>query len=636
MSYPPLGFRIARPDARRLSRACVLARYLCACAILLILPVAALTAPAPADSPPLILTDEADALPLADRLEFLPDPTGELTLADVTSPEYASRFSATPRENSDRTLSRTAYWARFTLRNESSQGLWLLDLGEQQRDFIDFYLVRPDGQVVAEHQTGARLPFDTRDVESLRFVFQVDAPSGESRTVYLRIASSFALDFSGNLRTVSAFTRVSEGDVALSAALYGAFALLVIYCLLKALALRDALYAILAVMLVAQALTFAARDGWAARVLWPHMPQVRDTVVPLAIAVTLLMLLAFAARFLQLRRHLPGLYRFSQLLALALAITVVLIAPVAFGWIPWQLVTGVVVALGAPTLAIVALVGPLTLRKGFAPARFYVAALLIPTLFGIVDLAMVLGLVPQVELAGEVAKIGNLILIVLLSFAAGQAAKDAVATATLTERTRLARELHDSVTQTLFSANIIAEMAQLQLDEDPREARQSLDKLGQLTSGALAEMRSLLLELRPAALQAAPLHQLMENLAQAASVRSRVAVRCEVEGEEPLLSPDARVAVYRIGQELLNNVIKHSEAGACLIRLNYRRGGLSLIVRDDGKGFDQHAVSPEHLGIAIMQERARAIGGELEICSEPGQGTIAELRWGTATEGAWQ
>jgi signal transduction histidine kinase len=109
-----------------------------------------------------------------------------------------------------------------------------------------------------------------------------------------------------------------------------------------------------------------------------------------------------------------------------------------------------------------------------------------------------------------------------------------------------------------------------------------------------------------------------------------------VEGEEPLLSPDARVAVYRIGQELLNNVIKHSEAGACLIRLNYRRGGLSLIVRDDGKGFDQHAVSPEHLGIAIMQERARAIGGELEICSEPGQGTIAELRWGTATEGAWQ
>jgi signal transduction histidine kinase len=511
-----------------------------------------------------------------------------------------------------------------------------MDLGDRQRDFIDYYLVRSNGQEVAEQRTGARLPFGTRDVESLRFVFQVDAPPGEPLTIYLRIASSFALDFSGHLRTVSAFTRLSEGDAALSAALYGAFALLAIYCLLKALALRDPLYTILAVMLVAQAVTFAARDGWAARVLWPHTPQLRDTVVPLAIALTLLMLLAFAARFLQLKRHLPGFYRFSQSLALALAITAVLIAPVAFGWIPWQLVTGIVVALGAPTLAIVALAGLLTLRKGFPPARFYVAALLIPTLFGIVDLAMVLGLVPQVELAGEVAKIGNLILVVMLSFAAGQAAKDAVEMATLNERTRLARELHDSVTQTLFSANIIAEMARLQIDEDPGEARHSLDKLGQLTSGALAEMRSLLLELRPAALQAAPLRQLLENLAQAAMIRSRVAVRCEVQGEEPLLSPDARVAVYRIAQELLNNVIKHSEAETCLVRLDFRRGGLSLIVRDDGKGFDQRVISPEHLGIAIMQERARAIGGELELCSEPGQGTIAELRWGAATEGAWQ
>jgi len=203
----------------------------------------------------------------------------------------------------------------------------------------------------------------------------------------------------------------------------------------------------------------------------------------------------------------------------------------------------------------------------------------------------------------------------------------AQANAVTAERARLARDLHDAVTQTLFSASIFADMLPVQIAQEPDQAAKNLEKLGQLIRGALAEMRALLMELRPAALVAAELDQLLSNLTQAALARSRIGFLCAVHGEAVAPPQDVKIAIYRIVQEILNNVIKHSGASTCRIDLWYEPDGVEIAVSDNGRGFDPQAVSAEHMGLAIMRERARAIGGELTIESQPGEGAHARIRW---------
>ena len=137
------------------------------------------------------------------------------------------------------------------------------------------------------------------------------------------------------------------------------------------------------------------------------------------------------------------------------------------------------------------------------------------------------------------------------------------------ERQRLARDLHDAVSQTLFSASLIAEVLPRTFQKDPDEGRRRLDELRQLTRGALAEMRMLLLELRPAALAEADLPDLLRHLAEAITGRARVPVEVEL---QPCtnLPPDVRINFYRIAQEALNNVAKHSGASGRRVTLAAR------------------------------------------------------------------
>jgi ligand-binding sensor domain-containing protein/signal transduction histidine kinase len=198
------------------------------------------------------------------------------------------------------------------------------------------------------------------------------------------------------------------------------------------------------------------------------------------------------------------------------------------------------------------------------------------------------------------------------------------------ERQRLARDLHDAVTQTLFSASIIAEVLPRIWERDPEEGQRRLAEVRELTRGALAEMRMLLLELRPAALADAELGDLLRQLGEATTGRARVPVDVQIEGEYAHMSLDVKVALYRIAQEALNNVAKHSGAGQATVRLCCGPERIALHITDDGRGFDVGAVPPTHLGVGIMRERAEAIGAQLVIDSKPGRGTEVSVMWAGA------
>ncbi len=190
------------------------------------------------------------------------------------------------------------------------------------------------------------------------------------------------------------------------------------------------------------------------------------------------------------------------------------------------------------------------------------------------------------------------------------------------ERQRLARDLHDAVTQTLFSASLIAEVLPRLWRKDRGEAERRLDELRRLTRGALAEMRMLLLELRPGALGEVGLVELLRQLVEATTAQTRLRLDLSFRGKCGVPA-DVQVALYRVAQEALNNVVKHSGATEAEIRLNCRPGTADLSVSDNGSGFDPQAVSPRSLGLRIMHERAEAVGATLKIEGRAG-GTKSE------------
>jgi PAS domain S-box-containing protein len=194
------------------------------------------------------------------------------------------------------------------------------------------------------------------------------------------------------------------------------------------------------------------------------------------------------------------------------------------------------------------------------------------------------------------------------------------------ERSRLARDLHDSVTQALFAASLKAEAVAESPELVAGAAQGAVEDVRRLNRGALAQMRTMLLELRGDRIADVPLQQLLRNLVEAAESRASTEVSLAIEGE-PAVPPLVHEALYRVAQEALNNVTRHAHADRAWVELTLRPASARLVVGDDGAGFDLSAMDPSHIGLASMRERAAEIGARLTVATEPGGGTRVELVW---------
>jgi signal transduction histidine kinase len=194
------------------------------------------------------------------------------------------------------------------------------------------------------------------------------------------------------------------------------------------------------------------------------------------------------------------------------------------------------------------------------------------------------------------------------------------------ERNRLARDLHDSVVQKLFGIVLAAQSAATLFDRDQDSARAQVEKLQELTQDAIQELRSLIFQLRPAAVESDGLAAALAKHVQVLRRVHRQDIDLGVTGE-PRLRPDIDDEVFRIAQEALHNGLKHAAAGRLQLLLDEGERRLVLTVRDDGVGFDPGATAhrSRRLGLTSMEERATALGGTLTIDSAPGKGTTIKL-----------
>ena len=209
-------------------------------------------------------------------------------------------------------------------------------------------------------------------------------------------------------------------------------------------------------------------------------------------------------------------------------------------------------------------------------------------------------------------------------------AEDGTRLARLEERTRIAREIHDTLAQDLTAIALHVEGALTQLDRDPGRARERLERALATARDGLEEARRSVLDLRTVSLAGKPLAEALTALGRAFTSETGVRVHVRADGAPPL-PLRAEAELYRVAGEALANVRRHAHAREVEIALRGRPGGVELIVRDDGRGFDPKAFDPKaprdgHHGIAGMRERAKLLGGSLRVESRPGRGARVVAR----------
>ena len=220
----------------------------------------------------------------------------------------------------------------------------------------------------------------------------------------------------------------------------------------------------------------------------------------------------------------------------------------------------------------------------------------------------------------------RIILATVIDITDRKATEEALERATIAERNRIAHDLHDSVTQTLFAASMIADVLPELWQMYPDEGEKRLQELRDLTRGALAEMRTLLLELRPATLEDVTLPELLKQLINGVAVRGEFSVDFQVNGDCNL-PVDVRMAFFRTAQEAMNNIAKHAEATNVDIQLDCGPTLAMVKITDNGRGFKVDEIPPNHIGLDIMHERAASVHANLIIESTLSQGTTVQLTW---------
>ncbi|MBE7434584.1 MAG: PAS domain S-box protein [Anaerolineales bacterium] len=202
--------------------------------------------------------------------------------------------------------------------------------------------------------------------------------------------------------------------------------------------------------------------------------------------------------------------------------------------------------------------------------------------------------------------------------------EQALRLAAFQERQRLARELHDSVSQALYGIALGARTAQMRLETEPEKLAEPLDYILSLAEAGVSEMRALIFELRPESLQNEGLVAAITKQSDALHARYNLQVITDF-GPEPDISLDWKEALYRITQEAMQNIAKHSHATKAEVRLHQKDSYLVLEIHDNGMGFDPGREHPGHLGLQSMQERVAQIGGTFTVVSQPGIGTTISV-----------
>ncbi len=363
---------------------------------------------------PVVTLDEGTTrVPLGRFLSLLEDPSGKLTIDQVSAPAEQNRFVRSRWDVPNFGFTRSAYWVRFTVRSRSSRHTdWLLEVAYPPLDRLELYVARGDRGQGFSHQVGGdRRPFTEREIKHRHPVFQLRIPAHATRTVYLRVKTESSMQIPLTLWSPAAFMRKDHDEQAALWAFYGLMFVMALYNLFIFLTVRDRVYLFVVLQILSTTIFEMTLDGISFEYLWPHAVAFANVALPLTISLGVSASCQACRTFLFTRERLPSADK-VLLGGVALGLLFALLS----GFVPYRY--SIRLSVGLTLLMIVPFfVATLTLlRRGFRPARFFLLAWLFFILGVLLQSLKAFGLVPNTFITDYGIHIGLAAEVVLLSF----------------------------------------------------------------------------------------------------------------------------------------------------------------------------------------------------------------------------
>ena len=362
----------------------------------------------------LILSDEQSKYPLGAYIKILEDPGGNLSINDVTSTEYETRFIPCQKKNPNFGFTGSAYWVRFRVRNETTTNIqqWRLALGFANMHYVDLYKPSLDGRDFNVIRTGTMRPVETREVPFHRFVFKLSLPNQTEQTIFLRFKSSASMTLPLTLWSMEAFNQNSLYELFLLGTFIGILIIMIIYNTFIFFSLRDKSYLYYVLSVFVFLMFVLSQRGLAYQYLWPNLIWWNHLTVPLFNGLLLIFCLIFTDTFLCIKAQFRRLHQLIKVLLAILGILIILIPFTNYG-----IIIQPIVLLSTFTTFILFAAGFRSWRQGYGPARFFLFSMLIAIITGFIASFVRFGIIPSNLFTEYGVLFGIILLVGLLSLA---------------------------------------------------------------------------------------------------------------------------------------------------------------------------------------------------------------------------
>ena len=362
---------------------------------------------------PVILNENQDVYKLDSCLEILEDPTGKLTIEEVTSSEYIGRFGPGNEDVPNFGYTNSAYWVRFLIKNETNQTEnWRLKLDFADMQNIDLYMQTQDSEEFIHKKTGTYLPFETRDIPYPKFVFKIPLKYGAERIVYMRFENEASMTIPLSLFTVDEFSQHTNNEHLFSGLFYGILFLILGYSLIMLVFIveRDYFYFIFSIP--SFILFHASYDGFASQYLWPEHAFFNHFAVTLFGALFVIFSLKITDVFLQTKTYYPFFHKFINVWLVFWGLAIISIFFLSNGMVT-KLMTIFAIICSSSVLIFCLVIW----HKNYRPIRYYIFAWLILLISGTTTELVRLGMLPSNTFTEHGFQIGVLLLFFLLFLA---------------------------------------------------------------------------------------------------------------------------------------------------------------------------------------------------------------------------
>ncbi|WP_164891136.1 sensor histidine kinase [Botryobacter ruber] len=588
---------------------------------------------------PLIrLHDQAERYALGNQVVLLEDEAGSLTFQQVKGLQNA--FQKSLQEIPVYGPSSSAVWCMFRVQNRSREDNWYLEIGNSYLNQVDLYEETEAGNFRVV-KGGTNEAFRTRHLKTNRIILPLRLPPGTERTYYVRFQSRSILRFPIQVATMPALYESNHSFDLANGIYFGLMFSLVIFNLFVYLSLRDKAYLFYILYILCLTLDVASVRGY----LLEWLPESLMWLVTNRVfsGLTIFFAVLFTNAFLQVKKFMPGLYPWRRIIYISVAVIFVLSLLHLYVWsFTWMLLTFI------PTYIYIYSAGIKIYRKGFKPALYYTIA------FAAVGIGITIyilkdnNVLPETAFTEGALQLGSVIEAIVLSFALAskfnyyrreknQAQELAIRQANAFsqqliqsqehERKRIAAELHDSVGQSLILIKNKVLMLRKRLDE-PAKVSQHAEDLTESVTNTINEIRAISYALRPFQLDMLGLTQSIQSLADEVAEASGIAVTVEADNVDGLFPKNDEINLYRIVQECLNNIVKHSGATHARLTLTRTEQVVQLMIEDNGKGMPAGTGSVQKkqgFGLLGIQERINILAGNWLIKEAVPHGTIIHI-----------